>query len=260
MEDIFKKIVLDFNEQVKKYRKNPNKQETCELFFKKIAPHWPLEKGSVDKKRLAWNTFPTAPHTIQSLMAFLIQTAGVFRTKDKNTKIHILDNPYCTPLFWSDVKRYYTFFSFSNSESVKNRTHFVKDVLSRNCCIALCLEDTFFKLRSGVNQELVGFEYFLEDLVNANNSLVVFSMQNFMDAEEEKLQAHNYSISFKINRDVSKISVQQAMEPKAHLIQSAQFIEPQKTGCFDRLVDLLGMGQNFISSVEANYKKIRTCN
>jgi hypothetical protein len=62
---------------------------------------------------------------------------------------------------------------------------------------------------------------------------------------------HNYSVSFKMNKDISSMSLFEAVEPQSHLIQGARFVDAQKTGCFDRLVHLLTMGQEFIEKIES---------
>lgn len=252
MEDILKAIVWDLNELVKKYRKDLITDEGQKIFLKKLDPHWPLKRGSVAKRNLAWNTLSSASETIQGMTAFLIKNTAVLRVKKQDSKIQIFENPYCAPFFWSEVKKYYTLFSFSNNQSLDRRSGFVEKTMPRNCCVTLCLEDTFFRMRSGMNQELTGFEYFLEDLFNANNSLIVFSMQNLIQANE-KMQINNYSISFKMNKDATKSSLQQVMEPSEHALRSAQFIGANKTGCFDRLVDLLGMGQKFASAIDNHF-------
>ena len=67
------------------------------------------------------------------------------------------------------------------------------------------------------------------------------------------MKVNDYSISFKLNKDIIKTSIYEALEPQAHLIQSNRFIEPNKTGCFDRLIDLLTSGQNYIQNMENEF-------
>lgn len=252
MEEILKDIVWNLNELVKMYRKGLVEDPYQKNFLKKLDPHWPLKKGSVARRYLAWNTMSSSMETIQGMTAFLIKSAAVLRSKNQDPKVQFFKNPTCVPFFWDEVKKNYMLFSFANRKSMDQRSVFAEKQMPRNCCVTLCLEDTFFRMRSGVNQELTSFEYFLEDLFNANNSLIVFSMQRLIQSNE-KSRMNDYSISFKMDREGSKLSVQQIMEPAAQMLQSAQFISANKTGCFDRLVDLLGMGQKFISAIDNQF-------
>jgi len=252
MESILKDIVWNVNELVKKANHGLLSQKKANVFFQKIHAHWPLERGSVAKKRAAWNELPSSAQTIQAMVAFLIKCASVLRNDLKKSELCLFENDDCTAFFWSDVKKYYTSFSMDRAFSTEGRPLFFEKHLPKNCCVVLCLEDTFFRIRSGINQELAGFELFLDDLFKSNNGLVVFSTQQLMASNTQK-QEFNYGVSFKIGKTNQNLSIQQVMEPQDYILRSAQFIDANRTGGFDRLVDLLTTGENFISAIDNRF-------
>lgn len=272
LENLLRETVFFINEKLKKGKKNnqiaqreEEKKDSFKLNEQKIQTHWPLKKGSVDKKILAWNFYDSNENVINAFLAFTIKSfaVGIYRNNmnfsqyigENSSKDleKIFINPFLSAFFWDDIKKYYQSYSMNFSSNKEKRTFAVKKIVPHSSCVALCLDSTFFRLRSGSNQELSSFEFLVEDLYKANNSLIVFSRQKLIPQNNKDLKINNYSVSFKLNTDVIKSSIYEAMEPQSHLIQSSRFIEANKTGCFDRLIDLLSKGQEYIHSVEKEY-------
>jgi hypothetical protein len=236
----------------------------------KVKLSWPLQKGAVEKSLLSWNFYESQENVVQAFLAFAIKNLGVLLQKNhmewtdiiakprtKGSPIDIvLKTPFMTCFFWEEVKEYYQLFSYDKTAPKDLRAEFVTKILPRCSCLALCLDTAFFRLRSGMNNELASFEYFLEDLYHANNGLIIFSRQKLIQEKKSTLKTNDYSISFKANKDILKSSIYEALEPQAHLIQrNASFYEPTKTGCFDRLIDLLTKGQQYIENLEELYRE-----
>ena len=242
----------------------------------KVEANWPLKKGMVDTKFLAWHTVSSASEGIQYSTAFMIKCISVsIYKKDKtlnkidfipnefikstDTKYlfyfdKILSNNDSSLFFWSDIKKYYLQDINSDFKERKFRTHFYENILPKKKLIVLCFEESFFRLRSGTNFELYAFEQFINDMINSDNSIVIFSTQKLLP-DQTKIGnfISDYSVSFKKNLDERKISIQQAMEPDYKIARDERFIEPNRVGAFDRLIELLAKGQNFINSLEKDF-------
>jgi hypothetical protein len=274
---LYKEIVFSLNETIKILRKKSFFKESKEEklnshILKKVSEHWPLKKGSVGKNILAWNCYDLQPEVVNAFLAFALKSLGVsleidnlswqeicekqnFNSSTDELKSfdYLFQHKGLTSLFWSDIKKYYQLYTGEKLPAKTHRVGAVEKKIPRNSCVALCLDAVFFRIRSGSNQELTSFEFFIEDCYNANNSLIIFSQQKLIHPAQNSLQINNYSVSYKMNKDILKSSIYEALEPQSHLIQSQRFIEAQKTGCFDRLIHLLTLGQNYVESVESSY-------
>lgn len=250
---------------IKKKYQNLN---STNLAIHKIEANWPLKKGMVDTKFLAWHTVTSANEGIQFSIAFMIKCISVSiynknisdeLKQNMDTKHifyfdNIISNKKSTLFFWSEIKKYYIHDINSDNKEKKLRTHFYNHILPNKKLIVVCFEESFFRLRSGTNFELFAFEQFINDMINSDNGLVIFSTQKLLP---EQIKNENfisdYSISFKKNLDEQKISLQQAMEPDYKIARDERFIEPNRVGAFDRLIELLAKGQNFINSLEKDF-------
>ncbi|APJ02743.1 hypothetical protein AXG55_01900 [Silvanigrella aquatica] len=244
--------------------------------FHKIEPYWPLKKGMVDTPILAWHEVSSSAESVQYALAFMIKFFSTtiyrnnfnlipkeleFSAEAKNLiYIHnILFNPKSSFLFWSEIKKYYLHDFHNENHEKKLRAHFYNNLLPKKTLIVLCFEETFFRLRSGTNFELYAFEQFINDLTNSDNSLIVFSMQKLL-TEKDKLNNYktDFTISYKKSLDEKKVSLQHAMEPDYKISKDERFIEPNRIGAFDRLIELLAKGQNIISSLEKDFLEWKT--
>ncbi len=259
---------------IKKKYQNLN---STNIAIHKIETNWPLKKGMVDTKFIAWHTVSSANEGIQFSTAFMIKciSVSIYKNdisdelrKNIDTKYifyfdKIISNKKSSLFFWSEIKKYYLYDINNDNKEKKSRTHFYNNLLPKKKLIVLCFEDSFFRLRSGTNFELFAFEQFINDMINSDNSLVIFSTQKLLP-DQRKIEnfISDYSVSFKKNLDEQKISVQQAMEPDYKIARDKRFIEPNRIGAFDRLIELLAKGQNFINSLEKDFLewKIRTEN
>ncbi|WP_186649647.1 hypothetical protein [Fluviispira vulneris] len=265
----------------KKYRANISIN-----YLKKIESHWPLKKGMVDTKSLAWQKVNSAYETVQVAIAFMLKCTSVesYRENYEENKKNLTHkrtfrsneylNSYFSFLiayemvflnssiklfFWSDIKLMYHSYFIKEDLKKADRVQFVNNILPKKSVIVLCLEDTLFRLRSGINFELHAFELFINDMVHADNSLIVFSTQNFLQ-ENNKIKSYfqDYSVSFKKNLDETKISLQEAMEPDYKIAQDDRFNEPNKTGSFDKIVEILAKGQKYIEAIEKDFAQWKT--
>ncbi len=219
-----------------------------------VRKGWPLKKGVVEQcPMLAWNQFETEQDTVIYFLAFLIRLFYLEQNKnlDKNKDISLQQlfyQNYLCAFFWNDIKKYFVAFESEGKISSIDKKVFFKKYLPRNKTIVLCVEDSYFRLRSGTNQDLACFETFLEENERWNNSLIVFSCQHLQKVYTSPLFRKEYSISFKMEKNKALSCVEEAMEPQAHLLQNKQLVEPLKTGAFDRLLGLLSLGQEFIDT------------
>lgn len=235
----------------------------------------------VETRVLAWQQVLTPYDSVQSTIAFMIKCISVAKYKSNksstsNKSFKTIDemnlnneHNYLFSMnelilgkgmrlyFWNEIKKYYQ----TAYKEKQLRSTFVNEILPKKCLIVLCLEEAFFRLRSGTNMELFAFEQFINDMVNSDNSLVVFSTQKLLqETPKNENFALDYTISFKKNSDEMKISLKQAMEPDYRVAQDERFIEANRLGGFDRLLELLAKGQNFIYSLEEDFLewKIKT--
>ncbi|WGL58704.1 hypothetical protein QEJ31_09195 [Pigmentibacter sp. JX0631] len=242
------------------------KQNAFHLLAEKLEPIWPLKKGMVGSKLIAWQNCSSTLEINQKVIAFMIKCLSSLFYLEKNSTIikypfaFLFENSFATLLFWSDVRKYY----MKNIEQVyhenkKKQFDFFHNVLPKNKLIVLSLEDTFFRLRSGSNMELHAFEQFINDLILANNALVVFSKQHLISIKKSDFyNISNYSITFKKSLDENKISLQEAMEPSFNIAKDERFIEANKIGAFDRLIELLTLGQNKLDNIERIFSEWKT--
>jgi hypothetical protein len=262
--------VVQWNDSFKSL-KSVDIPPAAQLCLARIKPYWPLKKGTVDHPiLLAWNTCGSCEDVVQGCVAFFLKAMAV-HMGEEDAAAHAGHRLFCQDkvqlLFWEDVRPYYISHDYQREPEGadvkeggrwKSRAQFVQDLLVTNGMVILCLEDHGFRLRSGSNPDLCAFELFIEDLILAGNGLVAFSRQTLLyrpeDTENGFMRKEGYRISFKISRDFLKTSLEETMEPKAHLLRSVQFVEPVKPGCFDRLLQLLALGQDFVSGVETMWK------
>ena len=241
--------------------------------IEKMESNWPLKKGMVNSKIIAWQECSSAAESIQLSIAFMIKCISIITYKNsKSTSLNslslnkdniyleyfkdIISNEISSLYFWNDIKKYYINNRDSFSNEKTNRSLFYKEILPKRKLVILCFEDTNFRLRSGTNFELFAFEQFINDLTLANNSLIVFSKQKLLPNKNKKINyLDNYSISFKKSLDEQKYSIQEAMEPDYKLSRDERFIEANKIGAFDRLIELLAKGQNYINRLEKDYSE-----
>ncbi len=239
----------------------------------KIETNWPLKKGMVDTKFLAWFTVPSANEGVQFSIAFMIKCISVSIYKNeiseelrKNIEVKymfyfdkIISNKKSSLFFWSEIKKYYLNDTNNDNKEKKLRTHFYSNILPKKKLIVLSFEESFFRLRSGTNFELFAFEQFINDMINSDNSLVIFSTQKLLPDQRKNVNfILDYSVNFKKDLDERKVSVQQAMEPDFKIARDNRFIEPNRIGAFDRLIELLAKGQNFINSLEKDFLEWKT--
>jgi len=255
---------------IKKAFQNLN---STNFVIEKIESNWPLKKGMVNSKIIAWQECSSAAETIQLSIAFMIKCISIITYKKYNSSFpnlslynkdniyleyfkDIISNKISSLYFWNDIKKNYINNRDSFSNEKTNRSIFYKDILPKNKLIILCFEDTNFRLRSGTNFELFAFEQFINDLTLANNSLIVFSKQKLIPNKSKKLNyLDNYTISFKKSLDEQKYSIQEAMEPDYKLSRDERYTEANKIGAFDRLIELLAKGQNYINTLEKDYSE-----
>ncbi|BBH51949.1 hypothetical protein [Fluviispira sanaruensis] len=255
-------------------------------YLKRLESHWPLKKGMVDSKSIAWQKVNSAYETVQISIAFMIKCTSVenYRESNEENKKQLTQESYFKNyenmnsyfsfliayekvfihssiklFFWSDIKLMYHSYFIKEDLKKDDRVQFVNYILPKKTAIVLCLEDTLFRLRSGINFELHAFELFINDMVYADNSLIIFSTQNFIqESDKSKSYFQDYSVSFKRNLDETKISLQQAMEPDYKIAQDDRFNEPNKTGSFDKIVELLAKGQKYIEAIEKDIVQWKT--
>jgi hypothetical protein len=258
---------------IKKMFQNLNSNN---IAINKIESHWPLKKGMVDTKFLAWHTVPSINEGIQFSIAFMIKciSVSIYKNHKSKSKIDfipdhlnknidtkylfyfnkIISNKESSLFFWSEIKKYYLQDINSDYKEKKLRSYFYSNILPKKKLIVLCFEESFFRLRSGTNFELFAFEQFINDMISSDNSLVIFSTQKLLQNQSKNENfISDYSVSFKKNLDEQKISIQQAMEPDYKIARDERFIEPNRVGAFDRLIELLAKGQNFINSLEKDF-------
>jgi hypothetical protein len=262
-----------FNKKLNNILKNPQ-------LIQKIDSHWPLKKGMVANKINAWQECLSSGETIQLAIAFMIKCISILSYKNKiiNKKYFsnndhsnnycisnwenafyfekILNNSQASLFFWSDIKNFYLQDSFKENNQKKNRFDFYSQILPKQSVILLCFEDSYFRLRSGTNSELFAFEQFINDLTNSDNTLIVFSTQKLIDLNYHKSSySKDYNLCFKKSLDEKRISLQRAMEPDYRIAKDERYTEPNRVGAFDRLVELLSKGQDYISQVEGSFSK-----
>lgn len=242
------------------------------FILEKIESNWPLKKGMVDSKIIAWQNVSSATESIQLSIAFTIKCISILfknsnLSNDNQIAINqennyltyfkeIISNKFSTLFFWGDIKKFYINNIDKNSNEKSNQSSFYNQILPKNKLIILCLEETNFRLRSGTNFELFAFEQFINDMSLANNSLIVFSKQKLLPDKSKKTSyIKDYSVSFKKNLDEQKFSLQEAMEPDYKISRDERFIEANRVGAFDRLIELLAKGQNFINCLEKEYSE-----
>lgn len=235
------------------------------LTINKIESNWPLKKGMVNTKFIAWHKVMDAKESIQYSIAFMIKCVSVslykskefYKDTDSNFIIYfneIISNIYSSLFFWSEIRNYYIQNSLHSTHDKKSRLEFYNKIMPKKKLVVLCLENSFFKLRSGTNLELFAFEQFINDLSSTDNSLIIFSKQKLLPENFlTNKYTSNYSISFKNNIDESKYSIQEAMEPDFKVVKDERFIDANKTGSFDRLIELLAKGQIIINSIEQDF-------
>ena len=151
------------------------------LFLEKINSTWPLKKGSVKSEYIAWNVYPNQEDCVRFLTAFTVKCFALLSEKEPS---HFFTENLFQIFFWSHIKEYY--FLSKEGQIEKNRVQFCTRFLQFNKPVFLCLENTFFKMRSGSNFELSAFEEFVDDLCAFNCPLIVFSMQEFLKKENKK--------------------------------------------------------------------------
>lgn len=249
-----------------KFEQEIIKQNAYQLLNEKLEPIWPLKKGMVSSKLIAWQDCSCTLEVNQKIIAFMIKCLSALFYIEQNSSIikypftFLFENKFATLFFWSDIRKYY----LKNIEKLpyenkKYQSHFFHNILPKDKLIALSLEDTFFRLRSGSNMELFAFEQFINDLILANNSLVVFSKQHLISNKKNNLyNISNYSITFKKSLDENKISLQEAMEPNYTIAKDERFTEANKIGAFDRLIELLTLGQNKLDHIERIFSEWKT--
>jgi hypothetical protein len=251
-----------------------NFQKLCfqNKILKKLQDYWPFQEEIIHKKILAWQRLDSAHQAVQHAFAFLIKCFVVLRFKDQEgvldkrdlffkniqkkefkylfTASDFVYHSKVKILFWNEIKDYYQV----NQKFVenKNRSQFVQFVLPKNAIVILCLEDTCFRLRSGSNQELSSFEFFLSDMLNFNNSLIAFSIQSLVE-KRRSFYLKNFSVNFKLNFEKHEISLRKALEPEYHIAGDKRFVNAYRFGVFDRLLELLSKGQDFINSIEKDF-------
>ncbi|KAB8027744.1 hypothetical protein [Fluviispira multicolorata] len=249
--------------------------------LKRLDAHWPLKRGMVDTKNLAWQFVNSSYESVQMSIAFMIKCGSVEKYRESFVKNKKNLSRYYNPdindevlnyfgflysyeeiflnknihlFFWNDIKIFYK--SYFDNEGNKNfeRQDFVKNILPKKRNVVLCFEETIFRLRSGTNAELFAFEQFLNDMTYADNALIVFSTQKLLqEISKNESYYQNYSFSYKRNLDELKISLQQAMEPDFKIARDERFVEPNRVGSFDRIIELLSKGQKYIEAIEKDY-------
>lgn len=264
-DEIFKAIVLHINAKLKKENEKGKHFSAGmpflfvdHMLFSKIAPHWPLKRGAVAKKSLAWNHFENKQDVIQGWLAFLVKCCGLFYLRSPKGFSEpslcierLASNLRFLPVFWDLVKPCYL--SVSTQKNALSRPFFVEKILPHNGVVLLCLDGVFFRLRTGTNQELTAFEHFIDDLVKFNCSLVVYSSQSLLK-KNPKSGVENYFVSFKMQKEPSLLSLQDALVPNPRML-SKQFLDSDKTASFDRLAYLLACGQKFIEDIEVEFER-----
>lgn len=245
-----------------KIEKILKKQDIFYLINEKLEPSWPLKKGMVNSNLIAWHLCNSALETNQRAFAFMIKCLSLTYYLEKIPAQnqyyfpYLFDNEFATLFFWHKIRNYYLKNLDISLNKGKQQQFFFNEVLPKNKLIILSLEETFFRLRSGSNFELHAFEQFINDLILAKNGLVIFSKQKLIpDKSHELYRMANYSITFKKNLDEHKISLKEAMEPDYKVAKDDRFIEANKVGAFDRLIELLSIGQEQIHFIERNFSE-----
>ncbi len=244
-----------------KIEKILKKHDIFYLLNEKLEPSWPLKKGMVNSNLIAWQLCASALETNQRALAFMIKCLSLaFYLQTSSSKNnfyfpYLFENEFATLFFWQNIRTYYL--KNLDNYSQKNKQIqqlFFNEILPKNKLIILSLEETFFRLRSGTNFELHAFEQFINDLILAKKGLVIFSRQKLIPNENQELfRMNNYSITFKKNLDEHKVSLKEAMEPDYKVAKDDRFIEANKVGAFDRLIELLSIGQEQINFIERNF-------
>lgn len=244
-----------------KIYKTLNKYDVFRVLNEKFEPSWPLKKGMVNSKLIAWQMCASSLEANQRAIAFMIKCVALCKLKQESSTLNtfslplLFNNELCTLFFWSQIKKYYiNNADYENKYSTSQPYIFFNEILPKNKVIILSLEDTFFRLRSGSNFELQAFEHFINDLILSNNGLIIFSRQNLIPNKNQELyNISKYSVTFKKNLDEQKFSLREAMEPEFKIAKDERFIAANKIGAFDRIIELLTLGQQHIQKIEKDF-------
>lgn len=264
-DEAFKAIVTHINAKLKKENLEDKPFSAAQPFLflehmllHKISHHWPLKRGAVAKKALAWGHFENKQEVIQGWLAFMVKCYGVFCVRAQKMFLvqnlyteHLISNLRFLPVFWDFIRSCYL--ATAGQRNVLSRPLFVETFLPHNGVVLLCLDGVFFRLRTGTNQELTAFEHFIDDLVKYNCALVVYASQSLLK-KNVKSGAENYFVSFKMQKEPTLLSVQDALVPNPRML-SNQFLDSDKTASFDRLAYLLARGQKFIENIEREVER-----
>jgi len=223
--------------------------------YKVVHPSWPLRRGSVKKSFLPWNTYPSSHECIQACTAFAIKSFSTLNNScfQQNTRLFeevYFNSSYCV-LFWSFL------------QDSSDKIFYSKNMTLAHRVIFLCLEDTVFPMRHNANEDFILFERFIEHAVKYSAGLVVFSKQAFFSSKAINFQ-NSYSMSYLKNAINSshKLSIENIFMPQAFEFGGVESDGAKNSrydvGSFDRLLELLSLGQDFIFSMEQEFKKAQS--
>lgn len=122
------------------------------------------------------------------------------------------------------------------------------------------MNDAVFNLRKVANQDLEKFETYINYLNNHGNGLIVFSQQRLFSLNSTIFTPSLYSFdNLKTIMDLnSNFSIEEVFEPSVFSknTQRDETSDDFSTGAFDRLLELLAIGQDFVFSIDNEFLKM----
>lgn len=221
--------------------------------LQKISSLWPpLKQGSLKSHFLPWNICETSSNCIQRYFAFILKLFFVLSDTHFTYENHsdllkkIFENNFACVFFWEDIKNSVTECSF------------IKKYFKSNIPHILCVSNTFFHTRTNTNQELENFEGYLNYLINHGNGLIVFSQQRLFSTNSTIFIPSLFSIDkIKTISDIyNNLSIENVLEPSIFSQKNDDENHAFSTGAFDRLLELLAIGQDFVFSIDNEFSKL----
>lgn len=225
--------------------------------IKNILKAWPLKHGSVCAHYLPWNVYLSTDDCIRFFSSFIIKCFFVLNNLEPQGSCSrgkvsdeflllksIFENEEFNVFFWNSIK--------SNMDDFI----FMKSFFKPNTPIILCFADSMLQTRNKSNYELAVFENLIEHFIRNGNGLIVFSQQRLCSSKS-LIWHPSYSMDhFKNEIQTNKISIQDAFEPTVFFQKklSENGLKSFTTGSFDRLLELLALGQDFIFSIESAFQ------
>lgn len=157
---------------------------------------------------------------------------------------------------WEMVRSaYYAHFAGQEQRAL-SRQQVIDSLHGRRLCV-LALDDKQMQMKSGVNPEVNAFEEFIADVARSHVGLVVFALQPLIRPpnSEAGILDFDYAVDTRESYRDEKNRLR-FVSKRARLKPQGSLQDCLRVGSFDRLAELLALGQEALDAMEVGLKAL----